>query len=265
MIRSTLRELRQGWGSAMLILWRQFSEPYRRTALGSFWALLLPIIPIAVYIMLRLALTNPNWDANGVHPAVYVSVGVSLWFLFRDLLMVPVSYVQRHRTLIIQTKFHSVLAALVGAGQAYLDLLLRLIFCLPVFYLFGDVELANGALALAYVFVASLLFLAVGTWLVPIWIVSPDLLEVVNIVLRFLIFFSLAIFPIVLPGQWNLLISANPFAFFIEGIRDLAFGEVYSFDLQLLGICAAAAVVLGLLGLYVIGSVNDRVKEVLSQ
>jgi len=249
----------------MLILWRQFSEPYRRTVLRSFWSIALPMVPIAAYVMLRLAVKDSSWDQNGVHPIVYVSVGVSLWLFFTDLFMASISYIQKQSPLILQTKFHSVLAIVVGAGKALLDLLLRFLFCIPVFIIFTDMSLVDVALALSFLFSAAVICLSAGVWMIPLSILVPDSLQLLNVVLRFLIFFSLAIFPIQLPGHWNLLISANPFAYFIEGVRSVAFGEVPSIDIQTIAISYGVAIIMFIMALYVVGALNQLIKENLDQ
>ena len=162
MIRRTISEVKNGWQAALLILWRQFSEPYRKTVLGFFWALALPMVPIAAYVTLRLAIKDSSWDNNGVQPAVYVAVGVTLWLWLKDLFMAPIASIQRQGVLITQTRFHSILAILIGAGHCILELLLRTAICIPLLMIFAEFSVENTFLAFGFIATSSLICISAG-------------------------------------------------------------------------------------------------------
>lgn len=263
MIRQTLSEVKHGWQAALLILWRQFTEPYRKTVLGFFWAILLPMVPIAAYIMLRLAIQDSSWDDNGVNPGVYVAVGVTLWLWLKDLFLAPITSIQKQSVLITQTRFHAILAILIGVGYRVLELLLRIVLCIPLFIIFTQFSAEQALLSAGFLATSSLICLSAGMLLIPIWVIMPDISQVLDVFFRFFIFFSLAIFPLTLPGKFNLVISANPFAYFIEGFRSALFGDISSISWSHVGVTALIALLLFILGLYTVGAINERLKEAL--
>lgn len=263
-ILATFRGARQNFWQVGLILWRQFTEPYRRTVLGAFWALAIPVIPIAAYVLLRLAVQRGEVDANGIEPVIYVTIGVTLWFLFKDLFLAPVMSVQRQGSLISQTHFPVVGAVLVGAGRALLDFFMRLLFCVPFIILFAQTSPTGGAEAIALLVVGSALLVCAGVFLIPIWILLPDIIQVLDVIFRFLIFFSLAIFPLTLSEPWNLVITANPFAFFIEQVRALAFGRTAQVDWTIIGLIGIAAFISLFLAAYVLGALEKRIRETIA-
>jgi ABC-type polysaccharide/polyol phosphate export permease len=263
-ISATFTSARENFWQVGLILWRQFTEPYRKTVLGAFWALILPIIPIAAYVMLRLAIQSGAPDTNGIHPVVYVSVGVTLWFLFRDMFMAPVTAVQKQSALISQTHFPVVGAIMVGAGRALMDTFMRVLFCIPFLLLYAQTTPTLGVEAALLMAFGSLLMLCVGVLIIPLWIMLPDVIQVLEVIFRFLIFFSLAIFPLSFSGYWGLTVTANPFAFLIEQVRALAFGKEAAIDLLGIGFIALAAFVSVFIAAYVIGALENRIREMIA-
>lgn len=249
---------------AGLILWRQFTEPYRKTVLGAFWALLLPIIPIAAYVMLRLAIQTAAPDENGIHPVIYVSVGVTLWFLFRDMFMAPIVSVQKQAVLLAQTNFPVIAAIAVGTGRAIIDMLMRAVFCLPFLIIYAETGILQSGEALLLLSAGAILMLSIGVWLIPLWIVLPDIMQVLDVIFRFLIFFSLAIFPLSISGPARFIVDANPFAFLIENVRSLAFGLQTNVDLPIIGWIALASLVSLFSAAYVIGTLEYRIKEMIA-
>lgn len=260
----TGRNIGQNFPQARLILWRQFTEPYRKTVLGAVWALILPIVPIAAYVLLRLAIQTGAPDQNGIEPVIYVSVGVTLYLLFKDLFMAPVSSVQRQGALISQTHFPVAGAIMVGTGRALLDTLMRVLFCIPFIVLFAQTNLDAVLPALTLLLCGGILLLCAGVLIIPLWIFLPDIIQVLDVIFRFLIFFSLAIFPLALSAPWSLVITANPFAFFIEEVRALAFGTVAKVDLTDIGIFAILCIVAILFAAYVIGALENRIREMIA-
>lgn len=212
-------------GSNSWQIWQSFRSDlenrFRNTFLGLFWALFLPIVPISAYLFLRLVITNPSTAEGAVHPALYVAIGVTIWFAIVDTIMVPIRSMQSARGLATQDSIPLCVTILSFAGPILLDLAIRLALVAIVFLLLQGVPPWQAILTLPLLALCVAYALGIGVYLLFLQLIVPDSENIISIMLRYLIFVSLAIFPlgIVASGHW--LFYVNPIAIVIENLRSL--------------------------------------------
>ena len=208
---------RQRWQILFLIR-KEFLASHRRSTFGLFWSLVTPVIPITAYIVLRLLVAADDRE-NGIHPLVYVTVGVTLWLLFRDMVRVPLAAVTRYSATIANTELTAGGAVLVGFGGILLDTALRIALCVPILLATSAISPMNLSGAALY-FAAGIGFcFAIGLLSIPMTVIFPDLKNIYDTVFSYLIFFSLAIFPFDTSEGLARFIEWIPFASFIDAVR----------------------------------------------
>lgn len=206
-------------------IWQSFKSDldnrFRNTFLGLFWALFLPIVPISAYLFLRLVITDSGSTEDSIHPALYVAIGVTLWFAIVDSIMVPIRSMQAARGLASQDAIPLCVTILSFSGPILLDLAIRAILVAAVFLLLQGIPPWEAILTLPLIILCVAYALGLGVYLLFLQLIVPDSENIISIVLRYLIFVSLAIFPlsIVTSGHW--LFYINPIAIVIENMRSL--------------------------------------------
>ena len=206
-------------------IWQSFKSDldnrFRTTFLGLFWALFLPIVPISAYLFLRLAITNAATEEGQIHPALYVAIGVTIWFALVDAIMVPIRSLQSARGVATQDSVPLSVSILSASVPILMDLVIRLILVAVVYALLQGTPPWQAILTLPLILLCIVYALSIGIYLLFLQLIMPDAENIISIVLRYLIFVSLAIFPlgIVASGHW--LYFANPIALIIENLRML--------------------------------------------
>lgn len=250
--------IRQRWQILFLIR-KEFFAQHKRSVFALFWSLALPIIPISAYILLR-AIVSGRPGEDGIHPMVYVTFGVTLWMLFKDMVLVPVQSVTKYANTIAQTELTAGGAILVGFGGIVINTLLRLALCIPVVLLTTDLQQNDLQTGLLYLAGGIAFFFAFGLLSVPLTALFPDLRNIYNTLFSYLIFFSLAIFPFSSNGRLYGLIAWNPFASFIDAVRlNLLFGQTPEGSHVDLFLYASPALLI--FGMLVLGRTHVRLKE----
>lgn len=260
-IQHALKDLRESRERIALVTQHDIFGKHRGSFLGRVWSFIMPIVPVSAFVFLRLVV-KPAGDADEalIHPAVYVCFGVTLWLLMRDLLMTSISSISKHNNLLSNTGFPLFGAAVTGLGAIAFDTIVRLIFSFCVLLAFGVPDPKGAAVFFGLVAIAGLMAFSVGLLITPVCRIYEDLKLLVEIALRYMIFFSFAIFPIAIEGFGEILYGANPFAIFIVNARTvLLTGEVQ--DPLALTILVASTPVLLIIGLWSFYAAESAIRE----
>ena len=250
--------LRQRWQILFLIR-KEFFASNRNSIFSTFWSLAIPLVPITAYIILRSVVSGSAGE-DGIHPMVYVTLGVTLWMLFKDMVVIPVQSVTRYSNTIAQTELSIGGAILVGFGGILVATALRLALCIPVVLLTTDLTMSDLPTTGMYLGVGILFFFSFGLMSVPLTALFPDLRNIYNTIFSYLIFFSLAIFPFSNDTRLTSVIRYNPFAVFIDSTRmALLNGEVPMHDIGKWLIYATPALLL--FAMFIIQRTHMRLKE----
>ncbi len=240
---------------------RDVRSRFSGSVLGGFWALVLPIIPVSAYLFLRLVF-SPTVPEGALHPALYVCIGVTLWFLFADLIMLPMQAITRREAMLQDSSFPFVVVLLAEASSAIFDFVLRAVFVGVVCVWFlDDISWSAILLVPAVVGSASLCF-CFGTYLMFCRFAFPDIEQITQILLRYLIFLSLAIFPLSgvdFLGGFDLW---NPLALMINTGRELLTAQDVSHPGAFLGVTIIGILLIPIT-LRTLYAVSDRMREYL--
>ncbi|MGH6945226.1 MAG: ABC transporter permease [Geminicoccaceae bacterium] len=198
---------------------RNFRAQVRSTALGAIWSFGLPLVPIMVFVFLK-SLRIFSGD-HAIHPTLYVTVGMTLWLLIAGSITAPLQALQRERAMLVRSRFPLAGAVLVSYGEVLFETLVRVAAAALAVLWFAGLPPASALLLPLLLVPPVLLGLGLGLLLAVANVVAQDVRNGTNVVLRYLIFVSYAIFP--LPeGPWGTwLYLLNPFAILIDNIRSV--------------------------------------------
>lgn len=224
-VASLAREIVQFRWHIWINFKRDFTAMYRQTGLGVVWNIILPVVPVTVYLLLAKLRVFPTYE--GMDPTVYITVGVTLWFLFSGAIRIPVGIVENQSAALAKTSYPLICAILAGFAQLCFDTLVRTALVLPVMFYFVGAPPA-GALFFPILLIPALTFFAgLGLTLSILNTIYRDVSKVVTVMLSYGIFVSLVIFPLPAIGIVQTIITFNPFATYIDNLRYLlVFGHL---------------------------------------
>lgn len=214
------------------------------TRWGAIWNYVLPLVPLGAYVMLMALRLFPKFgEVNGV---VYITMGVTLWYLFAGLLRTPISILERDYRMLARMNTPIFPAIASSVSQLAFETSLRLVVVAIVFGIFQGVPSWKIVFAPVLVLFACMLFSGIGLALALFNLALRDISKIVGIVLTYGIFFSGVIFPMGGGRTISYVLMSNPFYIFIENIRASAVGAPFVHVKILIGFCIAAIIVFAL-------------------
>ncbi len=206
---------------------KSLAANFNQTALGNVWAILLPLLPVSVFILLTSGqILGGDRYTRG---PLYVTLGFTVWAYISDMILAPTSALSQKKGLIEKSQLPMVAVILPAYAQIIFDTLVRLVLVIVVVLLMVDTFFLASLWVVPIVLSMTLFALGFGVLLALSGLILPDLNNIVTVVLRYAMFLSCVIFP--LPGTpfFLALQNYNPFAIFINNFRSLiSIGEFHS-------------------------------------
>jgi lipopolysaccharide transport system permease protein len=216
------------------LLWqfsrREISGRYRGSLIGFGWAVLNPLLLLAIYTFVFSVVFRIRWDGpvqDRVDFALVVYCGMIVHGFFAECMTRAPQLVVEHRNLVKRVVFPlSILpwSVLVVAGFHFLVGLA--LVTVALFVKSGALPVTLVALPLV---IAPLALLSLGVTYAcaALGVYLRDLSQVVGFVALTLLFLSPVFYPAsAVPPQWRFVMDLNPIATFIEMVRDaLIFGR----------------------------------------
>lgn len=256
-------DLRELWAYREL-LWvlagRDVRVRYKQTLLGAAWAILRPLLTMAIFTVVfgRLA----GMPSDGYPYAVFVYAGLLPWTFFATALAASGASLVGSSALVSKVYFPRLIIPLSSIGAALVDLLVStgVLFVLMVAYGvdFGPRLLFAPLLFLAVVFTA----LGVGTLASAMTVTYRDVSHLLPFLIQIWLYVTPVIYPVsMIPERWRWLLFLNPMAGLVDGFRSAFLGQ--PFDAAALGISAATSILLFLAGVAFFERVERRFADVI--
>lgn len=252
------RELASHWTQIVALFVGELQSITRGTVIGSAWNIIIPITPVCLYLLLSSLRAIPNF--NDVNSAVYLTFGVTLWFLFVGCIKIPIDVIDNKLALSRQTKIPLLGIIIAKFAHVLYEFFIRLILVTLVIYITESTLHWTVIFLPFFVLIAVMLFTAVGIILGIMNKIWPDVRKVSDIVLQYGIFVSGVIFPITIYESLHLLSLINPLAFFIELCRSLAFKGEF-FRLSLASVYVLTGILIFIYATRILRSTSSRLKE----
>jgi lipopolysaccharide transport system permease protein len=209
---STYREL------LYFLVWRDIKVRYKQTALGAAWAILQPLMTMAVFSLFLGKLAHVPSD--GLPYPLFSFAALIPWTYFSAALGGGAVSVVGSQHLISKVYFPRLLIPLAAAATPLVDLAIGLVTLLPMMWWFGVVPTAAVLWLPVFTALAVLTAFGASLWLSTLNVAYRDVRYVVPFVLQFWMFATPVAYPSSLvPGRWRLLYSLNPMTGVIDGFR----------------------------------------------
>lgn len=255
-----LRELSEYRELLYFLVWREIKVRYKQTVIGAGWAILQPLMTMAVFSLFfgRLA----HIPSGGVPYPIFFYCALLPWTYFAGALTGATGSLIEHQRMITKIYFPRVLLPLASVVSGLVD------FAIAFVLLVGMVFYYRLTLGAGVLWVPALLLLAVATafgaglWLSALNALYRDVRYVMPFLIQFWMFASPVAYPSSLvPERWRWLYGINPMAGVIEGFRWGFTGQGRP-DTVLLAVSSAAVAVMLVSGLAFFRRVEGTIADV---
>lgn len=242
-------DLRDLWINRELLgflVWRDIKLRYKQTALGAAWAVLQPLIGMVIFSMLltrvaRIETAGPNYS-------VFVLAGLVPWTFFANAVSIAGNSLVGSEQMIRKIYFPRVLIPLAAVLALGADALVSL-GLLAVLMAVMKIAI-SPAIILLPVFLVGTAIAATGLslFLAALNVKYRDIKYVVPFFTQMALFITPVLYPLAhLSLRTRTILSLNPMAGIIEGIRFSVFGNPVSW--RLVGLSFGVSLLLLITGL----------------
>ncbi len=194
---------------------------YKGSYLGTFWAVVMAITPMSVYMLLGWLKILPT---DGAMPlSVYIASGVTVWMLIAETITTSINGLRGAAASLSGSQMPLCVGLMAHYGVLISDTLIRLGALLLFVATSGSEHLSWTLLLFPVLIIPVLMFgVGLGFVLASFNTVFPDIDPLTGMVLRYIVFFSCAFFP--LPESNTFLqttLNWNVPAQLVMGVREL--------------------------------------------
>ncbi len=206
-------------GMFMFLIWRDIKVRYAQTVLGASWAILQPLLTVAIFTVIFGAFARIPSD--GIPYPVFSLAGMVPWTYFAAALAGAGNSLITDRNLITKTYFPRLVIpyATVLAGLVDFGIALLLLLALMLFY---GLQPAAMALIMVPLLLAGMVLTVagVGCWLAALNIQYRDIRYVIPFLIQAWMYASPIVYPAsIIPAKYQYLYALNPMVGVIEGMR----------------------------------------------
>jgi lipopolysaccharide transport system permease protein len=237
-------ELRELWASRELLyrlVSRDITVRYRQTLVGVGWAVLQPLLTMAV--LTAVFGSAARIPTGGTPYPLFAYAGLLAWTFFANAVFTSSNSLVGNAPLISKIYFPRLLVPIAAVTARLVDFAIAfvLLIGLMIWYRAG-VTPQLWALPLL-VLLSVVLSLACGLWLSALNVRYRDVNVALPHVLQFVMFATPVFYSsAMLPARWRWMAGLNPLAALVDGYRAALFGG--AFDWPALAGCAACATLL---------------------
>jgi lipopolysaccharide transport system permease protein len=259
-LRWELGELREYRELLYFLVWREIKVRYKQTVIGAGWALLQPVMTMAVFSLFFGKLARI--PSGGLPYPIFFYCGLVPWTYFANALSGATGSMVEHQRLITKVYFPRMLLPMAAVVSGLVDFAIAFVLLVAMGFYYG---LGPGAAALAvplFLLLALATAFGAGLWLGALNALYRDVRYVVPFLAQFWMFASPVAYPSSLvPERWRWLYGLNPMAGVIDGFRWALTGQGRP-DLGLLGVSAGAVLILVVGGLAFFRRVEGTIADV---
>jgi len=203
----------------LILAWRDLAVRYKQTAIGVVWAILRPLLTMAVFTVIFSRVAKLPSDGDTPY-ALLVFAAMLPWSLFSMSLSEAANSLINSANLISKVYFPRLIVPAAAVVTAFADFLVSFAILAALMAYYRFVPGWNLLFLPAFIFLALLASLGPGLWITALNVKYRDFRYVIPFVVQFGLYVSPVGFSSsVIPQRWRLLYSVNPMVGVIDGFR----------------------------------------------
>lgn len=201
---------------------RELAARYKGSVLGIVWAILTPVVMIAIFTVIFAGIFNAKFGATNSHwdYALYLFCGLLPWNAFQESLQLSSSTIVTHANLVKRVVFPletlPVSQTLAAVANQLFGTVALLIAMLAVRH-----ELHATALFLPVLVIPQLIATLGAAWLLAsLGVFVRDIVQGINLVLMAWMYLTPIIYPeSLVPERYRAVVNLNPFTSLVRNYR----------------------------------------------
>jgi lipopolysaccharide transport system permease protein len=242
------------------LAWRDVKVRYKQTSLGAAWAVLQPVLAMAIFTIFFGRLARVPTD--GVPYSLFVYIALVPWTFFANAVSFGSMSLLSSSSVISKVYFPRVLVPAAAVAALLLDYVIAFTIVFVLMAWHGVPVTASVLAVVPLTLLLTLAGLGVATLLAAVVVAYRDFRYVVPFAVQLWMFASPVVYPASLaPEKWRWVLALNPMTGILEGYRSAFLGR--PFDLHALAISAGAAVLALVLGVTYFAQVERRFADII--
>ena len=241
--------------------WRDFRVRYAQTSIGFLWAIIQPVLTIAI---LTIVFGRFVGVETQVPHLVYTVAGMSLWTYFSYVMTNSGGSIIASQQMVKKIYFPRLIIPLSKAVVGLIDLFITLLLLVILLFYYQIPITWNILYAPLFIAMSMLAALSVGIWLSALTVRFRDFQHVVPFMVQIGLYITPIAYPIEMvsanaPSWLKSIYFMNPMAGIIEGFRWSIFGG--RLDWSIIGLAAIIVLVLFTTSLIYFRKVEDEMAD----
>lgn len=206
----------------LLAIKKKIHATYQQDVFGLFWSIVMPIIPMTVYMILaHIKVFKTVEDMPFIY---YIAMGMLVWLLMATTIHALILAIKSEKSILTTTNFPIFPTLLSRLGEVLHDTSIRLLVVALLIFMYNiQVTFISLLLALLSLIPAIIFALGLGMLLSILDVVIQDTRRIVLLTLRYGLFLSSVIFPFPTEGIAGTINMFNFFNTFVNATRDLLY------------------------------------------
>jgi len=224
-----LSELRLNRHATFRMFERNYLNRYAGTFLGRFWLIVIPCVPLLVYNTLQWMGIFGN-QHNGMPRAISLTIGLTIYYTFSELLQSTTSSILTNRNFIINTGIPKMVILTTELYSVITNFFIRFLVLLISFSLYPD--FFSFKIFFLPLIIIPLVVLAFSIGIVNslVSVLYKDVPNIINITTFYLLFASGVFGRVDTPGPFFDILRASPIHIIINNFRDYVFLSTFNFN-----------------------------------
>lgn len=228
----------------LFLVWRDLKVRYRQTALGIAWAILQPMLTVAIFTILfsRLA----RLPSEGVPYPLFALAGLVPWGFFSQGVTAATNGMMNNQDLVKRVYFPRLAIPLAAVFSGFVDLVIGLLLLIALILFYGQ-NIGPAVLMLPlFLTLGIMAAIGIGLFLSAANVRFRDVGHALPFSLQIALLATPIAYPSsVLPEQWRLLYSLNPMVAVVDGVRWSLFGIPIVLESLLISVAATLVALIG--------------------
>jgi lipopolysaccharide transport system permease protein len=202
-----------------ILAWRDLAVRYKQTFIGVAWAVVRPLLTMAIFTVIFGTLAKMHSEGDAPYP-VMVFAGMLPWFLFSTILTEAAVSLVSNAPLVGKIYFPRLIIPTASAVVALIDFVLSLLILASLMAWYRFAPGWQIVLLPAFVVLAVLASLGPALFVTALNVKYRDFRYIIPFIVQFGLYLSPVGFSSsVVPKQWRFWYSLNPVVGVIDGFR----------------------------------------------
>ncbi len=198
--------------------WRDIKVRYKQTALGAAWAIIQPVLTMAVFSLFFGKLAN--MPSDGIPYPLFTYAALVPWMFFANGLIQSSNSLVQNANMLKKIYFPRLIIPISTIVSGAVDFMLAFVLLLFMMGIYGIAPTVN-VVWLPFLLVLGIsTALGVGLWLSALNVQFRDVRYVIPFLTQFWLFATPIAYPSsLLPEPWRTVYGLNPMVGVVEGFR----------------------------------------------